>query len=316
MSDITFEQNTFTRSLKGWITLARIPFHSVGVLPFCLGAVLAWRTLGTFNWPVFIWSILAVILIMLSTYLAGEYSDLEEDRLSAQMERNRFSGGSQAVVQGMVPRNHSRAGSYIALVLAGTIGILLRFGYHTGSWTIPFGIVGMIAGFFYSTEPIRWVKRGLGEVLIGFSYGWLPVSASFYLQTSGLTPMVHWMSIPVALSIFNVILINEFPDYPADLVSGKRNLTVRIGKKAASLIYTAVSVAGVILCTIPVTAGLSLRTIPLLAPAAVLSLIVTMGMISGKYTDRGLLEKMCGATIVINLLYTAAYMTSLWIWGV
>lgn len=315
MTGTTLAQETFGRTIKGWIMVARIPFHSVGVMPFCLGAVLAWRTSGAFNWPVFLWGILAVVLIMLSTYLAGEFFDLEEDTLSASMDRNRFSGGSQAVVKGLVPPHHARAGSYVALALAGAVGVLLQFGYHTGPWTIPLGMAGMLAGFFYSTEPIRWVKRGLGEVLIGFSYGWLPIATSFYLQTSRITPLVHWMSLPVALSIFNVILINEFPDYPADLALGKKNLAVRIGKRAASILYAAVALLGIILWPLAITAGLSERSIILLVGAAVPSILVAMGMLAGKYTDRAALEKMCGVTIAVNILYTAAYMVSLWVWG-
>ncbi len=316
MTGIALAPDTFRRTVKAWLMMARIPFHSVGVLPFCLGAVLAWRTTGSFNWPVFCWATLAVVLIMLSTYLAGEYYDLEEDRLSGQMERNPFTGGSQAVVRGMVPRHHPKVGSYVALALAGGIGVLLQLSYHTGPWTIPLGAVGMIAGFFYSTEPVRWVKRGIGEVIIGFSYGWLPIAASFYLQTGRLTPLVHWMSLPVALSIFNVILINEFPDYPADLRQGKKNLTVRLGKKAARSLYAAASLGGVALSFLAVPAGLSPSTIFLLVPVSMLSVLVTVGMLTGRYSDRAVLEKMCGLTIAINCLYAISYMASLWIWGV
>ncbi|HOS97917.1 MAG TPA: prenyltransferase, partial [Deltaproteobacteria bacterium] len=244
-----------------------------------------------------------------------EFSDLEEDRLSAQMERNRFTGGSQAVVQGLVPRHHPRVGSYVALALAGAIGVLLQFGYHTGPWTIPLGMTGMLFGFFYSTEPLRWVKRGIGEIIIGFSYGWLPIAVSFYLQTGHFSPLVHWMSLPVALSIFNVILINEFPDHPADLRQGKKNLTVRFGKKTASLVYAAASLAGVLLSPLAVTAGLSPNSLIFLLPVAVLSILAAMGMLTGKHADRAVLEKMCGLTIAVNLLYAAAYMASLMVWG-
>ncbi|HQI81419.1 MAG TPA: prenyltransferase [Deltaproteobacteria bacterium] len=315
MTGIAHIPDTYRTAIRAWIMMARIPFHSVGVLPFCLGAMLAWRTTGTFNWPVFLWATLAVVLIMLSTYLAGEFSDLEEDRLSAQMERNRFTGGSQAVVQGLVPRHHPRVGSYVALALAGAIGVLLQFGYHTGPWTIPLGMTGMLFGFFYSTEPLRWVKRGIGEIIIGFSYGWLPIAVSFYLQTGHFSPLVHWMSLPVALSIFNVILINEFPDHPADLRQGKKNLTVRFGKKTASLVYAAASLAGVLLSPLAVTAGLSPNSLIFLLPVAVLSILAAMGMLTGKHADRAVLEKMCGLTIAVNLLYAAAYMASLMVWG-
>ena len=154
----------------------------------------------------------------------------------------------------------------MALILAGIIGLLLQLYYKTGPWTIPLGFMGMVAGFFYSTEPIRWVKRGIGEIIIGFSYGWLPIAVSFYLQTAHLAPLVHLMSLPIALSVFNVILINEFPDYPADLMEGKKTLTVRFGKKSASYIYAAACLGGVVLYPLSLLAGaFPLQHSPLLA---------------------------------------------------
>jgi 1,4-dihydroxy-2-naphthoate octaprenyltransferase len=35
--------------LSAWLALSRLPFHSVGVLPFILGMVLAWRLRGVFR---------------------------------------------------------------------------------------------------------------------------------------------------------------------------------------------------------------------------------------------------------------------------
>jgi len=314
MTGISQTSMHFQKTFRAWIMMSRIPFHSVGVLPFCLGAVLARRTTGAFDWPVFLWGTLAVVLVMLATYYAGEHYDIEEDRLSARMGRNPFTGGSQAVVRDMVPLGHPKIGSYAALLLAGLIGLLLQFHYDTGPWTIPLGLAGMAMGFFYSTEPVRWVKRGIGEIFIGISYGWLPIAASFYLQTSTLTPMVHWMSLSVALSIFNVILINEFPDYPADLIRGKRNLTVRLGKKAASFVYAAASIGGILSFPLPVLAGLPPSGILLGLPVAALSLFAASGMLRRRYEDHRALERMCGISIVVNWLYALAYM--LWIRGV
>ena len=55
-----------------WFALSRPPFHSVGVLPFILGGVLAWQQNGTFRWDVWFWGVLGVVFIMLATYYAGE----------------------------------------------------------------------------------------------------------------------------------------------------------------------------------------------------------------------------------------------------
>ncbi|HXY88259.1 MAG TPA: hypothetical protein VEG44_07455 [Candidatus Acidoferrales bacterium] len=58
--------------LRAWIVLSRPPFHTVGVLPFFLGAELAWFVTGTFRLNVFAWGTLGVVIVMLATYYAGE----------------------------------------------------------------------------------------------------------------------------------------------------------------------------------------------------------------------------------------------------
>lgn len=303
------------KTIKGWIQLSRPPFHLVGLLPFVLGALLAWHIYGVFNWPVFGWSTVAVVLIMLSTYYSGEYHDLKEDKLSAEMERNVFSAGSQVIVKKVLPHKQAKIASYVTVVLAGVIGLILQFYYKTGPWTIPLGVIGMIAGFFYSTPPLRWVKRGIGELLIGFCYGWLPVATAFYLQTGTIDNIVHWISIPIACTIFNVILINEYPDYPADLIEGKRNLMVRLGKNTAAFLYVAMTVIAWIAFGLAVSQGLPAVTFLFYLPVFIITLLLVAMMSKKDYLDRKRLELICGLTIVVNLGTALAYILALWLGG-
>lgn len=308
--------NLLSRSVlwKGWVQLSRPPFHLVGILPFILGAVAAWRLYGVFHWPVFLLSSVAVIFIMLATYYAGEYYDLQGDRLSAQLERNKFSGGSQALVHNLLPPHYARIASYVTLGLAGIIGLILQFYYRTGPWTIPMGVVGMISGFFYSTPPLRWVKRGIGEVLIGFCYGWLPVATSFYLQVGRLNPIVHWLAVPIAATIFNVILINEFPDYPADQIEGKRNLVVRLGRDRAAYLYGAVVMVAV-LFGLRANRLVSPLTLILYLPVAAVSLLLAVLVLRKAYRNPKQLERICGMTFVVNLGTALASILGFWLRG-
>ncbi len=299
-------------AVKGWVQLSRPPFQLAGVLPFVLGAVLAWRMHGTFNWSVFGLGTLAVILIMLSTYYAGEYYDLKGDKLSAERERNRFSGGSQAILKGLVAQKQVKTASYVTLILAGVIGLILQFYYKTGPWTIPLGTAGMVAGFFYSTPPLRWVRRGIGELLIGLCYGWLPVAAAFYLQAGTVGSIVHWVSIPIGCTIFNVILINEFPDYPADLTEGKDNLVVRLGKNTAAFLYIAVTVTAWVAFGLAMRQGLPVVTVLFYLPFFLISLILAVLMSKKVYLDRERLELICGLTIVVNFGTSLSYTLAVW----
>ena len=93
--------------------------------------------------------------MMLTTYYAGEWWDYAEDTLAASMHKSPFAGGSQVVQRGLLPREAALWGCFAALLLALGVGAVLQFGYHTGPWTLPLGIVGLVGGYFYSAQPVR-----------------------------------------------------------------------------------------------------------------------------------------------------------------
>jgi len=297
---------------KGWFFLSRPAFHSVGILPFLLGSILSWRIYGSFDWAVFAWGLTAVILIMLATYLNGECYDVVEDTLSGKLKKSAFAGGSQIIQKGIVPRQHVKIGAYITISMAGLIGLILLFYYKTGPWIIPLGIIGIIAGFFYSKPPIRWVSKGVGELLIGFCYGWLPVATACYIQSGTIDSIINWISIPIACSIVNVILINSFPDYSADLIANKTNLLVRIGKKKGANLYIALTMVAWIAYGLSVKQGFPLVTLIYYLPVFVISLILIIMMFMKKYLSRKILEIICGLTIVVNLGTSLSYILAVW----
>ncbi|UCG30923.1 MAG: prenyltransferase [candidate division WOR-3 bacterium] len=293
--------------IQAWLALSRLPFHTVGVLPFILGTVLAYRTQGMLNFQVLMLGTIGVILIMLSTYYGGEYWDYVEDTLSARNKPSKFAGGSRVLQKGILPRRAALSASIASLSLALVIGIVLQFVYRTGAWTLPFGVVGMFAGFFYSARPIRWVRTGLGELLIALCYGWLPLAVSYYLQAGNIASLVHWMSIPVGLTIFNVILLNEYPDYDADRVAGKRNVLVRLGTKRGAYIYSIAGIGGLLFFFLSLYQGVPSRALWLYLPVAAVSMVLTIMVLKGRWQDRDTLEKLCGANILVNLGTTASY---------
>ncbi|MFH1926610.1 MAG: prenyltransferase, partial [Chloroflexota bacterium] len=278
--------------MRAWLALSRLPFHSVGVLPFALGGVLAWQQEGAFRWDVCVWGTLGVVLVMLATYYAGEYWDYEEDALSARWGPSRFAGGSRVLQRGFLPRHAALWASLISLLLALAVGFVLQLGYQTGPWTLPLGVLGLLGGFFYSTRPLRWVSTGWGELWIAFCYGWLPVAVGYYLQTGRIAPLVNWLAIPIGLTIFNVILLNEFPDYPADTVTGKANLTVRLGRERASFLYGLISLGSWVAMLLSLSHGVPTRALWFYLPILTLSLILVVLVVRGRWRDSATLEKL------------------------
>jgi len=271
---------------RDWLKLSRPQFHSVGVLPFTLGLTLSWRLGNPISWPVFLLGLLVVIFIMLAAYYGGEAYDVREDSTTWSEGGNPFSGGSGMVVKGRITPQ------------------------QTGPWTLPLGLTGALAGYSYSTPPLRWVKRGVGELLIGLCYGWLPVATAFYIQSGSLHPLVYWLSIPVGCTIFNVILLNEFPDYQGDSQAGKKNLVVRLGRDRASGIYGVVTLLAWIILVVSTLAEIPVHLPIMATPLYLVGGKIYLELRKGAYRDRYILRKLCGLNLLINLGTTALMILS------
>lgn len=293
--------------LRGWFGLSRPTFHTVGILPFILGAILAYKFTSSVNIAVFVLGVLAVILILLSTYHAGEYFDYQEDAISHRFYKSNFAGGSGVIQEGILSRSVPLWTSIISFIIAGLIGLILQFYFKTGAYTLALGCLGAFPGLFYSTKPIRLVQRGLGEIFIGFCYGWLPVASAYYIQTATIHPIIHWLGIPIGFTIFNVTFLNEFPDYIADNYAGKRNLLNRLGKKTSTIIYVTLSLLASLAMLASPLWGVPFRVLYFYLPVFIISLFIVVMMLRGKYEDRKMLEILCGLNIAVNLGTSLAY---------
>ena len=287
-----------------WWKLSRIPFLSVGILPLILGFVLAWRRGYKGPFGLCLLSLVAVVLIMWMTYYLGEWNDLEVDQLNQSF--NRFSGGSRVLVKGLLPLWISLLFGYACLIGAMLTGLYIYLRYQTGSWTLLLGGIGIFSGFFYSGKPFRWSYRGLGEILIGFCYGWLPIATGFYLITGFFNHQIFLLSIPVGLSVFNVILMNEFPDEEADRTIGKKNLVVRFGKERMGDLYMGLSIL-IGLTFIKVLRIFGQTPLWLFILSGIPLLLILWNLIQvwrGDYGNSKRLELLCRNTLFINLLIT------------
>jgi 1,4-dihydroxy-2-naphthoate octaprenyltransferase len=287
--------------MRGWFILSRPPFHIVGILPFILGSFLAYRLTSVFNLEVFILGVSGVIMIMLSTYHSGEYFDYKGDILSNQLHKNQFAGGTRMLPSGKIPPAIALWTSVITFIVAAAIGIILQFVFKTGPYTLILGALGAFSGFFYSTPPVRLVQRGIGEIFIGFCYGWLPVASAYYIQTGAIAPIIHLLGIPIGLSIINVILLNEFPDYEADKATDKKNLLYRIGKQKGIILYMAISLLTSLTMLTSVFWGVPFKVIYFYLPFLIISLLIIALALRGKHENSKTLEILCGLNIAVNL---------------
>ncbi len=221
----------------GLILLASRPqFLAASAAPVLVGSALGYTVAGTFNVGLFVLALLAIMAIHAGANVTNDYFDHLSRNDWVNANPTPFSGGRRFIQKGILsPRATLLAGlGYLALGCG--IGLVI-VALTQSVFVLAIGVVGALGGYFYTAGPLRLGYRGVGEVIIGVLFGVLPVYGSYYLQTRTVDALPLLPALIVAILIFLVILINEFPDLVADRHVQKKTLVVWLGLSPAAWIY-------------------------------------------------------------------------------
>jgi 1,4-dihydroxy-2-naphthoate octaprenyltransferase len=244
------------RRLLRVVTLIRYRFFLyAGLLPYLLGAAWAYASAGVD--AAMFWSGLGgVVLAVIGVEAFNEYFD-------ARMGTDRVFNPAD------LPPISDAVFWCGVLAFAGALAVGIYISLRIGWPILAFALLGGLAGIFYEAPPIRWSYRGLGELVIGLAYGPWMVLGSLYLNTRALAWEAFAASLVPGLSIMSLAVVNAIPDYHQDLLVGKRNLVVRVGRAKAVVLYLAL--AGAALAV--VAAGILTRIFPVDCGVALLALL-------------------------------------------
>jgi len=230
-------------------------FLFAGLLPYFLGQAVAYGLNDTFSWNYFWLGFAGIFFVLMAVEFFNEYFDAKEggDRIFSKEEVT-------------IPTSFFIYG-VLSLGIAFLFGLYLT--YKTGWPVLLFSFFGFLGAYYYVGPPIKWAYRGFGEIVIALCYGPLMMLGSYYIQTQTITFVPLFVSLIIGLSVFCLAVLNEIPDYYQDMLVGKRNLVVRLGKQKAIVLlklgFTAVFlllISGVFLKNIPLLALFSVITVP------------------------------------------------------
>ncbi|MCP4261491.1 MAG: 1,4-dihydroxy-2-naphthoate octaprenyltransferase [Planctomycetes bacterium] len=231
--------------LKTIIQASRPNFLAASAAPVLVGSTLAYAITGSFNFGLFILAMLAIMLLHAGANMANDYFD----HLSGNDWKNNnvtpFSGGSRSIQDGILSPKTELLAALVALAAGSGIGLIIVL-MTKSIFILILGIIGLLGGFFYTAPPIKLGYRCVGEIFIALLFGLLPVFGSYYLQTGKIDILPLFPAGIVAVLIFLIILINEFPDLPADSAVNKITLIVRFGVPASVWIYRIALISGFI----------------------------------------------------------------------
>ncbi|MBN1678304.1 MAG: prenyltransferase [Candidatus Thermoplasmatota archaeon] len=300
-------------SIRGFLVLSRLPFLLPGLASFITGLLIA---VGFGHDPDAGLSWMCVIglaLIMLTTYYFNEYFDYEGDRINKTFTK--FSGGSRALTDLDIPRPVARLAGWSSIGLLMVIALVYLFlHFEDYPLLLPLALFGAFCGIFYSHPPFQWAYQGIGEIMIGGCYGILAMVSGFYVASRELNLDIVLVSIPASLTIFGVIVANEFPDYEADKAVNKRNLMVRLGLKKGSLVFVAAMALTYPFMAASIAVGISPWILVFGLPVLLFCAVSIVETLKGGYEKPASQTRIAAATLLANLLSSLMFVPVVLIW--
>jgi 1,4-dihydroxy-2-naphthoate octaprenyltransferase len=229
-------------------------FLYAGLLPYLLGAGWARGVEHEFRPGVFWLGLLGIFLSVVGVESFNEYFD-------AKMGTDRVFNPD---ADEYIPEWMFGLGA-AAFAVAACIGFSLAW---QGGWPIVmYTLLGGAAAVWYVGPPVRWVYRGLGETVIGLSYGPWMTLGSVQLHTHRFSSGALLASLVPGLLIMSLAVVNNIPDFHQDRLVGKKNLVVRLGRKNGRYLYLFLSALGLSI----VVLGSLARIFPLISLLAVVA---------------------------------------------
>lgn len=218
--------------LAVWLREFRLPFLVTSTMSVAVGTACAVGTGAELSRVRLALALVGMWAVHLGCNVLNDYFDHLSGNDSANRWYGPFSGGSRVIQEGLIaPRAIHRMG--VAMLGIGALagGVLVAgWGLY---WLVPIGAAGVCLAYGYGARPIAFGYRGWGEAAVFLAYGPLGACGAGYVQAGRFEAAWLPSAAAVGLTVAQVLLVNELPDYEADRSTGKRTLVVMLGRGRA-----------------------------------------------------------------------------------
>jgi 1,4-dihydroxy-2-naphthoate octaprenyltransferase len=287
--------------LKSWLMAIRVPTLPAAVVPVLVGSATAMAD-GMFRPLAFLAALLASLLIQIGTNLANDYFDHQKGADTAER-----LGPTRVTQSGLIPPATVRNAMLLCFGLAALCGAYL---IYVGGWPILLiGVLSIASGILYTGGPFPLGYNGLGDLFTFIFFGVVAVVGTDYLHSGAFRWVAFLASLPVAMLVTAIIVVNNLRDAPTDRKAGKRTLAVIFGERFARVEYALLVLGAYMLLPVVWLWGgaspfalLAWLSIPLAMP-----LLDLVGRERGRALNAGLrgtarLHMLFGALLTLGLL--------------
>ncbi len=254
------------RRFSAAVEIARPFSFTASAIPVLAAGALA-LVQGLFDFPLFIISLAASVLLHVGTNVTNEIYDVRNGVDAITSPR-----ASQALLKGRLTEKDAFwlvGGSFVLAILLGIALIALR------GWPVALlGLVGLVLGYTYTAPPFQYKYKALGLPLVFILMGPLMVMGAYYVITGGVNWSPLIVSLPIGLLVTAILHGNEWRDITDDARYGVGTLSALMGRKWAHILYISLVtgayltvVLAVLAHALPQTSLLALLSLPFLVRA-------------------------------------------------
>ncbi|MEO0692401.1 MAG: chlorophyll synthase ChlG [Pseudomonadota bacterium] len=181
-------------------------------------------------WLVLLGVLLAGPIVCGMSQAANDWCDRHVDAINEP---------DRPIPSGRIP---GRWGLWIALAMS---ALSLFIGWQLGPWGFAATVVGVLAAWAYSAEPVRLKRSGWwGPGLVGLSYETLPwVTGAAVLSAGAPRWEVLVVALLYGLGAHGIMTLNDFKALEGDRQMGVNSLPVALGPRRAAQVACAVMAA-------------------------------------------------------------------------
>ena len=188
------------------------------------------------HWVIALFCLIVSVSLQIGVNYANDYSDgirgTDDHRVGpARLTASRKASPRTVLIVALV---------FFAIAAIAGLAIVIRTQQW---WMLLVGAACIVAAWFYTGGKRPYGYAGLGELFVFVFFGLVATLGTTWVQAFALPQEAWFGSVAAGFLACAVLLANNLRDIDQDRVSGKRTLTVKIGKRATQVLFTVLVLA-------------------------------------------------------------------------
>ena len=255
--------------------------------------------------PVLIFTLLVAVFLQAAVNTLNDYADFVS---GLDTEENCPDDTDAALIYECSSPKAALILGMLFLLCAAVFGAALIA--NCGTVMMIYGGIALAAILLYTVPFFCFGRLPLGELLSGGAMGCVLTCASYHAQAGHFSSDVLYLSLPMAVMIGCIMLVNNTSDIEKDIEGGRRTLPVCVGRSISQIILKTAVIASVLCSAVFVCVKYPCGI--LMIPVMIIALIID-SFVTGLFTKpisrerrpasmRGVLS----ACVRINAVYIMA----------